>query len=294
MAWRVRPGRDVTGSVMSRTGRETRDTDPPRAHRLLEQANDRIRSVRPGWTGELYTGVDLGTSSCVLTVVDSVGEPVWVDTHATAALRDGVVVDFAEAASAVRLLKHTAERALGVELQTAATAYPPLIGREDSRACRFVVEAAGFVEVTLVDEVSAANRTLDVTDGVVVDVGGGSTGVGVFRDGELSTVDDRPGGGHQLDLILAGSLHVGLTEAERLKREDGASHLALLRPGLERIAESVRALTVGADDLDLHLAGGALMLPGAAEVIGRRLGRTVRSYPHALLITPLGIARYAL
>lgn len=278
---------------MSRGGRRPRATDPSRAQRLLEDANDRIRSVRPEWTGELSTGVDLGTASCVLTVVDADGEPVWVDVHYTAALRDGVVVDFAEAASAVRVLKHSAEEALGVELATAATAYPPMIGAEDSRACRFVVEAAGFTDVDLVDEVSAANHTLGVTDGVVVDVGGGSTGVGVFHRGELKVLDDRPGGGHQLDLILAGALRTGLTEAERIKRKEAASHLAQLRPGLERIAESIRTLTVGWEELDLHLAGGALMLPGAAEIIGSYLGRTVRSYPHALLITPLGIARYA-
>src|SRR5713226_3386650 len=43
--------------------------------------------------GPLRTGVDLGTASCVLVVLDGSGEPVWVDSQPSAALRDGVVVD---------------------------------------------------------------------------------------------------------------------------------------------------------------------------------------------------------
>jgi len=260
---------------------------------VLDETFRRMAEPRPDWSGRLRTGIDLGTATCVLTVVDAAGRPVWVDAHATAALRDGMVVDFAAAAAAVAILKRRAEERLGVELDRAATAYPPCVGEADSRACRFVVEAAGFGDVVMVDEVSAANLTLEVTDGVVVDVGGGSTGVGVLRGGRLVALDDRPGGGHHLDLILAGALGIDLAGAERLKREDPAAHLAVLRPGVERIAESIKMMTAGWEHLDVHLAGGALMLPGADGVIARYLRRTVRSYPHALLITPLGIARYA-
>ena len=259
----------------------------------LAETAARLRSVRPDHTGELRTGVDLGTATCVLVVVDETGAPVWVDAHPTAAIRDGVVVDFAAATAAVRTLKRAAEAALGTELRNAATAFPPCIGEADSRACRFVVEGAGFDRVTLIDEVSAANLTLEVTDGVVVDVGGGSTGVGVFEGGELRALDDRPGGGHHLDLILAGALALPLDDAEQRKREGAEDYSAILRPGFERIGASIRAMTVGAEHLEVHLAGGALMIPGADAIIGRYLGRPVRSYPHALFITPLGIARYA-
>ena len=40
----------------------------------------------------------------------------------------------------------------------------------------------------------------------MVDVGGGSTGVGIIRGGMLIDVGDLPGGGHHLNLILAGAL----------------------------------------------------------------------------------------
>jgi ethanolamine utilization protein EutJ len=242
--------------------------------------------------GRLRAGVDLGTASCVLVVLSD-DVPVWVQSHPSGALRDGVVVDFAKATAAVRLLKEAAEEKLGVELGTAATAYPPCIPVKDARACTYVCESAGFDEVTLVDEVSAAQSTLEVVDGVVVDVGGGSTGVGVFRGGELVKLDDRAGGGHHLDLMLAGALAIPLEDAEPYKRANPRESFPVLVPGLQRIAENVRALTVGDEELPLHLAGGALMIAGAGDVLAKYLERDVVTYPHALLITPIGIARSA-
>jgi ethanolamine utilization protein EutJ len=243
--------------------------------------------------GPLRVGIDLGTASCVLVVLDAHDQPVWVDSHPSGALRDGVVVDFAKAVATVRLLKTRAEEALGVTLETAATAYPPCIPVKDARACTYVCETAGFADVVLVDEVTAAQRTLEVRDGVVVDVGGGSTGVGVFRGGRLDALDDRAGGGHHLDLILAGALGLPVEEAEVHKRDQQAESLPILVPGLQRIAESVRAMTRDAEELPLHLAGGALMIAGAGDVLAKYLERTVVTYPHALLITPIGIARSA-
>jgi ethanolamine utilization protein EutJ len=58
--------------------------------------------------GTLRTGVDLGTASCVLTVLDETGQPVYVASHPSGALRDGVVVDFAAAERTVRRLKEEA------------------------------------------------------------------------------------------------------------------------------------------------------------------------------------------
>ena len=265
------------------------------AHALLTEAAARRDDPAPRPPARPRVGVDLGTASCVLVVLDD-DTPVWVESVASGALHDGVVVDFARAVATVRGLRDRAQEALGVPLARAATAYPPCVPAADARACTYVCETAGFDAVTLVDEVSAAQCTLEVTDGVVVDVGGGSTGIGVFRDGALVRLDDRPGGGHHLDLVLAGALGIELEEAERVKRERPAEALGILIPGLERIAESVRAMTTAIDDPDaaelpLHLAGGALMIPRADDVLAAYLQRTVVTHPHALLITPLGIAR---
>ncbi|MCD2195711.1 ethanolamine utilization protein EutJ [Actinomycetospora endophytica] len=261
------------------------------AHALLAEAASRRDDPILTPPSRPRVGVDLGTASCVLVVLDD-DRPVWVESAGSGALHDGVVVDFARAVATVRSLRSRAEDALGVPLTRAATAYPPCIPVADARACTYVCEAAGFDEVALVDEVSAAQRTLEISDGVVVDVGGGSTGIGVFRGGELVRLDDRPGGGHHLDLVLAGALGITVEEAERTKRERPADALPILVPGLHRIAESVRAMTAGTDDeLPLHLAGGALMIPRAGDVLASYLQRTVVTHPHALLVTPVGIAR---
>lgn len=277
-------------AVASRTGANTRG--------LLEQAAARHASGSTGKvTDRVKLGVDLGTASCVLVVLDGSdaygGEPIWIGSHPSGALADGVVVDVAAATATVRALRVRAEADLGIELRSTATAYPPCIGEQDSRACTYVCESAGFTNVLLVDEVSAAHRTLDIEDGVVVDVGGGSTGVGVFRGGELVALDDRPGGGHHLDLVLAGALGTSVELAEPRKRSHPEESLPILVPGLQRIAESVRLMTLDALDLPLHLVGGALMIPGAGDVLAKYLERTVVTYPHALLVTPIGIARLA-
>lgn len=268
----------------------------PALAEYLERAAASADSPVPAeeWNEPLHCGVDLGTATIVLAVVDSAGDPVYCDAVPSAAVRDGVVVDFHGAAELVARLREGAEAVLGRALEEAATAYPPGVGPNESRACQFVLERAGLECTELIDEVSAANALLGVTEGVVVDVGGGSTGVGIIRGGLLIDVGDLPGGGHHLNLILAGGLGIGIEEAERLKREQGGAYLHVLRPGLERVATNIERLSRGAKDLPVHLVGGALMIRGAGDVIAQYLERPVVEYPHALLITPFGIARSGL
>ena len=109
----------------------------PRA--LLDAAAACAGTVPEAAAGPLRVGVDLGTATCVLVVLDASGAPGWVDAHPSGALRDGVVVDFAAAVAAVRHLRTRAEEALGVPLSCAATAYPPCI------PVRFRLSARGDV-----------------------------------------------------------------------------------------------------------------------------------------------------
>ena len=240
--------------------------------------------------GEFHAGIDLGTSTVVLTVVATDGLAAYVASTPCEALRDGVVVDFHGAVEAVKSLVETAAERTGRTITAAAAGHPPAIGLSESRACRFVLERAGLACAALVDEVSAANSVLEISDGVLVDVGAGSTGVGIFHDGELVSVGDVPGGGHHLNLILAGALGTSTEEAERLKRQHGEDFLPIMRPGFERIAVSIERLSSGYGSLPVHLAGGGLMCVGAGGVISQYLERTVVEYPHALYITPLGLA----
>ena len=98
----------------------------------------------PGRAEPLHCGVDLGTATIVLAVVDAAGEPVYCDSVPSAVVRDGVVVDFHGAAELVARLKERAEAVLGRPLEEAATAYPPGVGASESRACQFVLERAGL------------------------------------------------------------------------------------------------------------------------------------------------------
>lgn len=260
-----------------------------RAQQFLAAAAKRLR--QPGAEhGPLRFGVDLGTATIVLTAVDALMQPVYWDFVRAQVVRDGVVVDFHGAVQAVRELKARAEAALGVPVDTAATAHPPAVPLSDCRACSFVLQQAGIDCRNLIDEVTAANAVLGVRDGAVIDVGGGSTGVGVFRDGSLVSLSDRAGGGHHLDLILAGALRLSIEDAEIRKRERGAEVLQILRPGIERVAASVAQQCDGKSPGVVHLAGGALQLPGADRVIEAWLGWPVQAYAHAELITPFGIA----
>jgi ethanolamine utilization protein EutJ len=260
-----------------------------RAQHILDTAAPRLRDPLP-FDGPLRFGIDLGTATIVVTAVDGDAQPVYWDFVRAQVVRDGVVVDFQGAVEAVRRLKASAEAALGVAIDAASTAHPPAVPASDCRACGFVLQQAGIDCRSLVDEVSAANAILGVRDGAVVDVGGGSTGVGVFRAGTLASLSDLAGGGHHLDLILAGALGLSVEAAEIHKREFGGDILQVLRPGVERMAESVRRQCGGVDPGTVHLAGGALTLPGADAIFERYLGWVVQGYRHAELITPFGIA----
>ncbi|MCM0607782.1 MAG: ethanolamine utilization protein EutJ [Ideonella sp. WA131b] len=259
------------------------------AQRFLDAAAPRLRAPAL-LDGPLRFGIDLGTATIVVTAVDAQAQPVYWDFVRAQVVRDGVVVDFQGAVDAVRRLKAGAEAALGTPIDAAATAHPPAVPLSDCRACSYVLQQAGIDCRSLVDEVTAANAILGVRDGAVVDVGGGSTGVGVFRAGALARLSDLAGGGHHLDLILAGALRITVEAAEVHKRERGGDILQVLRPGIERMAESVRRQCGGVDPGTVHLAGGALTLPGADAVVERYLGWAVRGYRHAELITPFGIA----
>lgn len=257
---------------------------------FLALAASRLRQPAAKCDGKLRFGIDLGTATIVLTAIDESGTPVYWDFIRAGVVRDGVVVDFQGAVQAVVQLKRAAEAALGQAIEEGATAHPPAVPVSDCRACAYVLQQAGIDCRGLLDEVSAANAVLAVRDGAVIDVGGGSTGVGVFAGGELRRLSDRAGGGHHLDLILAGALRIPVEEAEQRKREQGKDVLAILRPGVERIAESIRLQCGNVSPGVVHLAGGALRIPGAGAVIEQYLGWEVKSYPHAELITPFGIA----
>lgn len=243
----------------------------------------------------LRVGVDLGTAFTVLFVLDEHGRPLAGAYERTDVVRDGVVVDFAGAVEVLRGLRAQVERRLGTTLACAQGAYPPGVPQSEVRAVRYVIEGADLQCTGLVDEPSAANAVLRLSDGVIVDVGGGTTGVAVVQDGRVVHTADSPTGGTHLTLVIAGAHHVDIDRAESMKC-DPARQPALLpdvRPVMEKVATIVARATAGYPVTHVHLVGGSVAFPGFADVVSSVTGWQVTVPPSPLLVTPLGIAASA-
>ncbi|GAV21921.1 ethanolamine utilization protein EutJ [Carboxydothermus pertinax] len=240
-------------------------------------------------------GVDLGTADIVLVVTDQKGIPVAGALKWASVVKDGLVVDYLGAIQIVRELKAKVERLLGTELSKAATAIPPGTVGRNAEACGHVIAGAGLEPVTLVDEPVAAARALSIEQGIVVDVGGGTTGIAVLESGQITATFDEPTGGTHLSLVLAGGYKITFEEAEKIKK-DRTRHkeiLPIVRPVIEKMALIVKEKIINYDhNLPVYLVGGTAYLEGFGEEFSKFLGRIAYVPPHPLLVTPLGIALF--
>jgi len=242
----------------------------------------------------VHVGVDLGTAYTVLAVLDEQMQPLAGEYRFAQIVRDGLVVDFHGAISLLRELKQNVEARLRFELTTAATAYPPGVPATEVRATRHVVEAAGFTCNHTVDEPTAANAVLQVENGAVVDVGGGTTGIAIFRDGQVIYTADEPTGGTHFSLVIAGALGLEFDKAEALKK-DQRQHkrlFPLIRPVMEKVGTIV-ARHVAAHPVEtIYLVGGTACFTGIDQVVQEVTGIQTVIPGHPLFVTPLGVAMY--
>lgn len=241
--------------------------------------------------GELRLGVDLGTANIVVSVVDSVNRPVagaWL--HSTV-VRDGVVVDWLGATTAVRRLTQDVEQRLGHRFTAASVSIPPGISDGDIKVFRNVASAAGLDTTEVVDEPVAAARTLGITDGCVIDIGHGTTGVSILADGKVILSIDEATGGHHMSLVLAGAYRIGYEEAEAMKKDPRRRDdvVGVIRPTLEKMASIAASALAGHDVPMVYLVGGSASFPNAPDVFAARLGRPVVRPVEPLFVTPLGI-----
>jgi len=238
--------------------------------------------------GPLTLGIDLGTCDLVSMVLDAQGQPVAVRLDWADVVRDGVVWDFFGAVNIVRRQLDSLQQQLGVRFTQAATSYPP--GTEP-RISINVLEAAGLDVSCVIDEPSAVASMLRLKSAAVVDIGGGTTGVAVVRDGRVIYSGDEPTGGHHVSLVLAGHLGVPLEEAERQKRENGAALWPLVRPVFEKMTDIVRQHLRGQAVEEIYLSGGSCCLPGVQALFAAAFPdqRVVLPAP-PLFTTPLAIA----
>ena len=244
---------------------------------------------------QIKAGVDLGTAYTVLVVLDRNDRPLAAAYEYADVVRDGVVIDFVGATDVVRRLKHDVESRIGASIAAAHGAYPPGVALSNVRAVRHVIEAAGMECSGLVDEPTAANAVLRLRDGVVVDVGGGTTGVAVVQGGEVVHTADEPTGGTHLTLVIAGALGISFEEAEELKKDPTQQPrlFPLVRPVMEKVATIVTTSTRGWPVPKVYLVGGTASFPGFADVVSQASGLDAIVPVAPLFVTPLGIARSA-
>lgn len=240
----------------------------------------------------LLAGVDLGTATIVVVALDTRKKPVACAMEFAQVVRDGLVMDYAGATRIVKRLVAQVEERLGRSLEKAAIAVPPGTGPRECATHQHVVEAAGPEVVTILDEPTAANAVLGIRDGAIVDIGGGTTGISVLENGEVTYVADEPTGGTHISLVLAGNYGISFEEAESLKKDPARQKeiLPVVRPVLEKMGSIVRQHVAGRNVRDIYLVGGTCCLPGMEEVIARETGLNVCKPANPFLVTPLGIA----
>ena len=184
-------------------------------NKLIEEFSELIKNKKCNpYEGELKVGVDLGTANIVLSVVDSNNRPIAGAMYPSSVVKDGIVVDYIGATRVVRDLKDQVEAIIGVPLTKAATAIPPGITEGNTKVIANVVESADLEVVNVIDEPTAASCVLGINDGAVVDVGGGTTGISIIKDGKVVFTADEPTGGTHMTLVLAGFMKKSFEEAE--------------------------------------------------------------------------------
>lgn len=240
----------------------------------------------------LFAGVDLGTAYTVTAVVDALGHPVaGALTRSQASIRDGLVLDYV---GAINILREQVKiiREAGFRIAAAAAAYPPGTTGRNAQAFGNVLQAVGLEVAGLVDEPTAASLVLDIKDGAVVDIGGGTTGISVIQKGEVVYTADEATGGVHVDLVIAGNYRISTEEAERVKtdRHQQSTIFPLVRPVFQKMASIVSHHLRHYPLTPVYLVGGTSCFPGIEEVIAEETGLPVERPLHPLWVTPLGIA----
>lgn len=239
-----------------------------------------------------YTGVDLGTACVVISVLDENFKPVAGAYRYADVVKDGMVVDYIGAIRIVRELKEELEQKLNTKLIYAASAIPPGTDELDCGAIKNVVQGAGFELSNLLDEPTAANEILKMKNGVVVDIGGGTTGISILKDGKVVYVADEATGGTHFSLVIAGAYGKSFKEAELYKR-DSKNHkelIAVLTPVIEKVSSIILKHIKDYDVDEIALVGGTSCLEGIENIVQKYTGIKTRKPKNPMFVTPIGIA----
>lgn len=240
---------------------------------------------------KLKVGLDLGTSSIVLVVLDELNRPLFAATKDANVVRDGLVVDYIGALQISKHLKEVAEKALQLKLTQAAGAIPPGTVGNNKQVIRHIIEGIGLECCSILDEPTAAAKALGIMDGAVVDVGGGTTGISILEKGQVVFAEDEATGGNQMTLVLAGYYGLSIEKGEYLKREK-KEVFSILKPVVEKMAYISHNFIrqYGKQVSEVYLVGGATNFEEFDQVFEKELNISIFKPAYPQYVTPLGIA----
>jgi ethanolamine utilization protein EutJ len=240
----------------------------------------------------IKVGVDLGTSSIVLVVLNQDNQPIFGAFEYADVIRDGLVVNYQKAVEIVTRLKEKAEARLGVALKVASGAVPPGTVGNNKRVVANVIESAGMLADQLVDEPTAAAQLLELEKGAVIDVGGGTTGISIIENGRPIIVEDEATGGTHMSLVIAGYHRISLEEAELRKRKPKleAENFTIVRPVIQRMAEISRQVLLKHPIEPVIVVGGAAYFSEFEKELSTYLQQKVEKPVYPQFVTPIGIA----
>ncbi|MBU5439232.1 ethanolamine utilization protein EutJ [Tissierella sp. MSJ-40] len=262
-------------------------------NKLIKEVEESMKKITSfNKNEELLVGVDLGTAYIVLVVLDQKKKPIACEMEFAQVIRDGLVVDYMGALTIVKRLKEKLEKRLGVFLEKAAIAIPPHTEKANTKTHKYVVEGAGMEVVNILDEPTAANSVLQIDNGVIVDIGGGTTGLAIFKDKEVIYTADEPTGGTHLTLVLAGNYKITFEEAEKIKtdKKRQSEILPIVTPVIQKVSSIIYRHIKDYSVDHIYLVGGTSSLQGVEKIIEKEVHVPTEKPYNPFLVTPLGIA----
>ena len=242
---------------------------------------------------QFFAGIDLGTYKTIAIVIDETGLPRAASMRRTEVARSGLIVDYVGALNTTRDLIEEMRKFCPMSIEQGATSFPPQTEYANLKTTTHILEGVGLEVLNVLDEPTAANQVLKIENGAIIDVGGGTTGIAVIKEGTVVYTNDEATGGVHLSLVVAGNYKISYEAAEEIKidRKRNQEVLALVRPVIEKVA-SIAATYLGEfDNLEkICLVGGTCELDGFADIVAENIGLQTFRPAIPQLITPFGIA----
>lgn len=261
--------------------------------KLLEQLNWAIQAPEgKPYSGNVFWGVDIGTANVVTVAVNRGGRPLAGVVSPAKVTKEGMIVDYLGAVEMVKKQVAHIQKKLHCPLGAAMSAIPPGTEKGNGRVTANILEAAGLDVLGVVNEPEAAGLVLGIENGAIVDVGGGTTGISIIKEGRVLYSEDEATGGFQFDLVIAGHFGIAVEQAEGLKKnkdEQGRLY-PIVQPVMEKVASILMKSLRGERPAGIYLVGGACAFQGFRDFIYKYTGIPTYIPQYPLLVTPMGIA----